>query len=170
MIDLSSFKNNLNKDLSEVTLNIEENNGHVLIQTVPTALVKMVTHLKSKKGFSFDTLIDITAVDFPAKEQRFDVVYHFLSMTENMRCRVTTSVSDGEKMPSITSVFECANWFEREIFDLFGIIFEGHPNLKRIMMPDEWIGHPLRKEYVMDSHYYPYRPTRKEYEKWKTEL
>ena len=77
-------------------MKIEEKNDHILIEIVPSAVINMVTHLKSKKGFSFNTLIDITAVDFPAKEQRFDVIYHFLSMTENSRCRVTTSLTDGE--------------------------------------------------------------------------
>ena len=97
MVDLSSFKNIFDEALYEAILNIEENNDHVLIEILPTALVNVVTHLKSKKGFSFNTLIDITAVDFPAKAQRFDVIYHFLSMTENMRCRVTTSLNDGEE-------------------------------------------------------------------------
>ena len=147
MIDLTSFKNSLDKDLSEVILSLGEDNGHILIETVPSALVKMVTQLKSKKGFSFNTLIDITAVDFPFKERRFDVVYHFLSMAENMRCRVTASLSDGEKVPSITSVFECANWFEREIFDLFGIKFTSHPDLRRILTDYGFEGHPLRKDF-----------------------
>ena len=147
MVDLSSFKTNLDQALAESILSVEESNGHILVDLLPTAVVKMATHLKSKKGFSFNTLIDITSVDFPAKEQRFDVIYHFLSMTENTRCRVTTSISESEEVPSITSVFECANWFEREIFDLFGLKFTSHPDLRRILTDYGFEGHPLRKDF-----------------------
>ena len=147
MVDLSSFKTNLDEALSEAVLSIEEDRDHILVEIVPTALVRMVTYLNSKKGFSFNTLIDVTAVDYPAKEQRFDVIYHFLSMTENKRCRVTTSISEDEKLQSITSVFECANWFEREIFDLFGVRFTSHPDLRRILTDYGFEGHPLRKDF-----------------------
>ena len=147
MVDFLSFKNNLDIALSEATLNVEESKDHILIDIVPAAVVKMMSHLKSKKGYSFNTLIDITAVDFPAKEQRFDVIYHFLSMTANKRCRVTTSINEGEELSSITSVFECANWFEREIFDLFGIRFTSHPDLRRILTDYGFQGHPLRKDF-----------------------
>ena len=147
MVDLSIFKTNLDQALSEAVLSMEESKDHILINILPTAVVRMVAHLKSKKGFAFSTLIDITAVDFPAREQRFDVVYHFLSMTENKRCRVITSLNEGEEVQSITSVFQCANWFEREIFDLFGIKFTSHPDLRRILTDYGFEGHPLRKDF-----------------------
>ena len=147
MDDLSNFKINLDQALSEAILNIEENRDHISVEILPSAVVKVAGHLKSKKGFLFNTLIDITAVDFPSKEQRFDVIYHFLSMTENKRCRVTASINESEEVPSITSVFECANWFEREIFDLFGIKFSSHPDLRRILTDYGFEGHPLRKDF-----------------------
>ena len=147
MVDLSSFESTFDQACSEAILSIREGNDQIFIETIPSAIVKIVTHLKSKKGFLFNTLIDITAVDFPAKEQRFDVIYHFLSMTENKRCRVTASIIDGEDVSSITSVFECANWFEREIFDLFGIKFTSHPDLRRILTDYGFEGHPLRKDF-----------------------
>ena len=147
MVDLLSFKSNLDQALAEAVLGVEESKDHILVEILPTATVRMMAHLKSKKGFSFNTLIDITAVDFPAKEQRFDVIYQFLSMTENRRCRVTTSINEIEEVPSITSVFECANWFEREIFDLFGIKFTSHPDLRRILTDYGFEGHPLRKDF-----------------------
>ena len=147
MVDLVSFKSSLAPALLEAVLDIKESNDHILVDMLPTAIVTMVAHLKSKKGFLFNTLIDITAVDYPAKEKRFDVIYHFLSMTENKRCRVTTMVNEGEDVPSITSVFECANWFEREIFDLFGIKFTFHPDLRRILTDYGFEGHPLRKDF-----------------------
>ncbi len=147
MVDVISFKSSLTPALLEAVLDVKESNDHILVHTVPTALATMVTHLKSKKGFLFNTLIDITAVDFPAKEKRFDVIYHFLSMTENKRCRVTISIDESEAVPSITSVFECANWFEREIFDLFGVKFTSHPDLRRILTDYGFEGHPLRKDF-----------------------
>ncbi len=147
MVDLNSFKSSLAPALLEAVLDVKESNNHILLDIVPTALVTMVTHLKSKKGFSFNTLIDITAVDFPAKEQRFEVIYHFLSMTENKRCRVTISINESDEVQSITSVFECANWFERELFDLFGVKFTSHPDLRRILTDYGFKGHPLRKDF-----------------------
>ncbi len=147
MVDLVSFKTNLDQALSEAISGMEEDKDHILIDIIPAAVVMMMSHLKSKKGYSFNTLIDITAVDFPAREQRFDVIYHFLSMTENKRCRVTTPISEGEEVQSITRVFECANWFEREIFDLFGIKFASHPDLRRILTDYGFEGHPLRKDF-----------------------
>ena len=147
MVDLVSFKSSLAPTLSEAVLDITESNDHILVDMVPTAITTMVSHLKSKKGFSFNTLIDITAVDFPAKEKRFDVIYHFLSMTENKRCRLTVSINELEKVPSITSMFECANWFEREIFDLFGVKFTSHPDLRRILTDYGFKGYPLRKDF-----------------------
>ena len=147
MVDLLSFKTNLDQALEEAVLGVEESNGHILVDIVPNAVVRLVSHLKSKKGYSFNTLVDITAADFPARGQRFDIIYHFLSMTENKRCRVTTSINEGGEVPSITSVFECANWFEREIFDLFGIKFTSHPDLRRILTDYGFEGHPLRKDF-----------------------
>jgi NADH-quinone oxidoreductase subunit C len=147
MADLLSFKTNLDQALEEAVLGVEESRDHILVDIVPNAVVKLMSHLRSKKGYSFNTLVDITAVDFPAREQRFDVIYHFLSMTENKRCRVTTSINESGEVPSITSVFECANWFEREIFDLFGIKFTSHPDLRRILTDYGFEGHPLRKDF-----------------------
>ena len=147
MVDLTSFQNNLNDTLRDSVLSIKEEHGHIIFDIVPSAIVEVVTYLRSKKGFSFTTLIDITAIDFPAKEKRFQLIYHFLSMTENKRCKITMAVSDQETVKSVTPVFECANWFEREIFDLFGITFSSHPDLRRILTDYGFEGHPLRKDF-----------------------
>ncbi len=147
MVDLFSFKSSLNNSLTESVVSIDEEGDHFILKVLPNAISNIVSHLKSKKGLSFTTLIDITAVDFPAKEKRFEVVYHFLSMTENKRCRVITSLSDGDLIASITPIFECANWFEREIFDLFGIKFVSHPDLRRILTDYGFEGYPLRKDF-----------------------
>ena len=147
MVDLTSFQNNLNDTLRDSVLSIKEEHGHIIFDIIPSAIVDVVTYLRSKKGFSFTTLIDITAIDFPAKEKRFQLIYHFLSMTENKRCKITMAVSDQETVNSVTPVFECANWFEREIFDLFGIRFSSHPDLRRILTDYGFEGHPLRKDF-----------------------
>ena len=147
MVDLTSFQNNLNDTLRDSVLSIKEEHGHIIFDIIPSAIVEVVTFLRSKKGFSFTTLIDITAIDFPAKEKRFQLIYHFLSMTENKRCKITMAVSDQETVNSVTPVFECANWFEREIFDLFGITFSSHPDLRRILTDYGFEGHPLRKDF-----------------------
>ena len=147
MVDLTSFQNNLNDTLRDSVLSIKEEHGHIIFDILPSAIVEVVTFLRSKKGFSFTTLIDITAIDFPAKEKRFQLIYHFLSMTENKRCKITMAVSDQETVKSVTPVFECANWFEREIFDLFGITFSSHPDLRRILTDYGFEGHPLRKDF-----------------------
>ena len=147
MVDLTSFQNNLNDTLRDSVLSIKEEHGHIIFDIIPSAIVEVVTYLRSKKGFSFTTLIDITAIDYPAKEKRFQLIYHFLSMTENKRCKITMAVSDQETVNSVTPVFECANWFEREIFDLFGITFSSHPDLRRILTDYGFEGHPLRKDF-----------------------
>lgn len=147
MVDLTEFKSSFDLNFSDAILGIEEDKDHIIVKTLPSAIMQVANHLKSKKGYLFNTLVDITAVDFPSREHRFDVIYHFLSMTENKRCRVTTSLSSEEEISSITTVFECANWFEREIFDLFGIKFKSHPDLRRILTDYGFEGHPLRKDF-----------------------
>jgi len=95
----------------------------------------------------FDMLSDLTAVDWPKREKRFDVVLNLYSFPKNERLRLKVHAADGDKVPSMTSVWPTANWLEREVFDMFGIVFAGHPNLTRILLPEEWQGYPLRKDY-----------------------
>ena len=96
---------------------------------------------------NFDLLSDLTAVDWPKREKRFDVVLNLYSFAKNERLRVKARAGDGEQVPSVAAVWPTANWLEREVFDMFGIVFAGHPNLTRILLPDEWQGYPLRKDY-----------------------
>ncbi|HYZ83164.1 MAG TPA: NADH-quinone oxidoreductase subunit C [Bryobacteraceae bacterium] len=111
----------------------------------PNAIVPILTWLRDECGF--DYLVDLTAVDYPKRHARFELVYILYSHARNERVRLKTEVFEGEAAPSVTSVFPGANWLEREVFDMFGVEFHGHPNLRRILMPDEWQGHPLRKDY-----------------------
>jgi NADH-quinone oxidoreductase subunit C len=95
----------------------------------------------------FDYCVDITAVHYPKREKQFDVVWVLYSFPRNERIRVTTRIADGESLASSVPIWATANWLEREVFDMFGIKFDGHPDLKRILLPDGWKGHPLRKDY-----------------------
>jgi NADH-quinone oxidoreductase subunit C len=95
----------------------------------------------------FDMLVDLTAVDWPKREKRFDIVLNLYSFAKNERLRLKAHAAENEPMPSSVKIWPAANWLERECYDMFGIVFEGHPNLKRILLPDEWEGHPLRKDY-----------------------
>jgi NADH-quinone oxidoreductase subunit C len=95
----------------------------------------------------FDYCVDVTAVHYPKREKQFDVVWILYSFPRNERIRVKTQIADGETLPSSVPIWPTANWLEREVFDMFGIKFDGHPDLKRILLPDGWNGHPLRKDY-----------------------
>jgi NADH-quinone oxidoreductase subunit C len=104
--------------------------------------------LKNDDRLLFDMLLDITAVDYPTREPRFDVVYHLLSLPFNRRLRIKVRVGeDNPQLDSVTSLWGSANWLEREVWDMFGIGFSGHPDLKRILLYEEFQGHPLRKDY-----------------------
>lgn len=96
---------------------------------------------------TFDYCVDITAVHYPKREKPFDVIWILYSFQRNERLRVKTQIADGASIPSAVSTWPAANWLEREVYDMFGINFEGHPDLKRILLPDGWKGHPLRKDY-----------------------
>jgi NADH-quinone oxidoreductase subunit C len=95
----------------------------------------------------FDYCVDITAVHYPTREKQFEVVWVLYSFARNERIRVKTQIADGENLPSSVPIWVTANWLEREVFDMFGIKFDGHPDMKRILLPDGWKGHPLRKDY-----------------------
>jgi NADH-quinone oxidoreductase subunit C len=95
----------------------------------------------------FDYCVDVTAVHYPKREKQFDVVWILYSFPRNERVRVKTQIADGDSLPSCVSIWPTANWLEREVYDMFGIKFDGHPDLKRILLPDGWKGFPLRKDY-----------------------
>ena len=118
--------------------------------TVIVALDKLpeaVTFLRDDPACQFTTLVDVSGVDWPAREQRFDVVYHFLSMRQNLRIRLKVHVREDEIVPSIVGLHPSANWFERETFDMYGVYFSGHPDLRRILTDYGFRGHPLRKDF-----------------------
>jgi len=114
-------------------------------------LVDIAVHLRDAPGAKFDYLSDVTASDWPPRAKRFDVVYCLFSTTRRQRVRVKVRAGDGDPVPSVTAVWPAANWLEREVWDLFGVNFTGHPDRRRILMPDEWQGHPQRKDYPLEG-------------------
>lgn len=110
-------------------------------------LVGFVDFLRTDGSCRFSSLVDITAVDYPGRAKRFDVVYHFLSMYQNQRIRLRVQVREEDMVPSIVTIHPSANWFEREVFDMFGILFSGHPDLRRLLTDYGFRGHPLRKDF-----------------------
>jgi NADH-quinone oxidoreductase subunit C len=119
--------------------------GQNFLVSKPDAAIPILEFLKLEADF--DYLVDLTAVDYPKRPERFDVVYILYSFARNERIRVKTAIADGFKPATATTVHATANWLEREVFDMFGIQFEGHPDMRRILLPEEWEGFPLRKEY-----------------------
>lgn len=111
------------------------------------SLLAVAEFLKSEEGGAYAVLTDETAVDYPKREKRFEVIYQLYSFKRNDRLRMKVNAGEGDKVPSVVSVWQGANWLEREVFDMFGIQYEGHPDMRRILLPDEWVGHPLRKDY-----------------------
>lgn len=121
--------------------------GELNVDVAPNNIAGFVEFLRADATCGFSTLVDITAVDYPSRVKRFDVVYHFLSMYRNHRIRLRVSVREEDMVPSLTDVHPSANWFEREVFDMFGILFSGHPDLRRILTDYGFRGHPLRKDF-----------------------
>ena len=121
--------------------------GELTIEATLSSLAGFVEFLKIDDECRFSTLIDITAVDHPGREKRFDLVVHMLSMYRNHRLRIKVQVREDDLVPTLTGVFPSANWFEREVFDMFGILFAGHPDLRRILTDYGFRGHPLRKDF-----------------------
>ncbi len=121
--------------------------GELNIDATLSSIDGFIDFLKSDPACRFSTLVDITAVDYPTRPKRFDVVYHLLSMYANHRIRLRVAIREDEMVPSIIEVYPAANWFEREVFDMFGILFSGHPDLRRILTDYGFRGHPLRKDF-----------------------
>ena len=122
-------------------------NDELTIEVPSASIVTFVDFLKTDPNCRFSTLVDITGVDYPARPARFDVVYHFLSMYQNQRIRLRVSIREDAMVPSIVDVHPSANWFEREVFDMFGVLFSGHPDLRRILTDYGFRGFPLRKDF-----------------------
>ena len=125
--------------------------GQDTVVVAAGALTELAAFVKGEPELSFNVLIDITAVDYWKRRPRFEVVYHFLSLEHSQRLRVKAPVAgEPPEIGTLCGLWPAANWFEREVYDMFGIVFRDHPDLRRILMYDEFEGHPLRKDYPID--------------------
>ncbi|GAB4543136.1 MAG: NADH-quinone oxidoreductase subunit C [Parvularculaceae bacterium] len=124
-------------------------NGELTVRVRADHIVKVMQFLRDDPLCRFSCLIDVCGVDYPEREKRFDVVYHLLSLHQNQRIRVKARVAENDAIPSIVNVFPVANWFEREAFDMYGIRFSDHPDLRRILTDYGFEGHPLRKDFPL---------------------
>ena len=144
---LKDLKDFLLSNCSEDIISASIEHDHLCIFVVFSSIEKITSILKNNNICKFRTLIDVTAIDYPEEEERFILVYHYLSMQQNIRIRIKSSIKDGQVVPSITNLFTSANWFEREVFDMYGILFSNHPDMRRILTDYGFKGHPLRKDF-----------------------
>lgn len=114
-------------------------------------LIDVALWLRDDPGARFDFCSDVTATDWPSRPQRFDVIYCLYSIPHRYRVRLKVRAGEEDQVPSVTGVWPAANWLEREVFDMFGVRFSGHPDLRRVLMPEEWQGHPQRKDYPLEG-------------------
>ncbi|BCH01604.1 NADH-quinone oxidoreductase subunit C [Mesorhizobium loti] len=123
--------------------------GELTIHVEPRDLIEVVTFLRDDARCQFNSIIDVCGADYPSRAKRFDVVYHLLSPKQNVRIRVKVQADEETMVPSITGVFPGADWFERETYDLYGVLFSGHPDLRRLLTDYGFEGHPLRKDFPL---------------------
>jgi NADH-quinone oxidoreductase subunit C len=123
--------------------------GELTLEVEPSEILRVMKHLRDDPGCEFAILVDLCGVDWPQRPARFDVVYHLLSLTRNRRLRIKAQVVEDQAIPSIVSLYPAANWFEREAFDMYGIVFADHPDLRRILTDYGFSGYPLRKDFPL---------------------
>lgn len=149
LIDLGEH---ISSEMEQVVLDASIANEELTITAHAEHVHQLMTFLRDDPTCRFSQLIDICGVDYPDRSKRFDVVYHLLSLHQNQRVRVKVQTDEVTAVPSITDVFKVANWFEREAFDMFGIRFDGHPDLRRLLTDYGFSGHPLRKDFPLTGH------------------
>ncbi|MBA4249434.1 MAG: NADH-quinone oxidoreductase subunit C [Candidatus Puniceispirillum sp.] len=152
----NSYLNNIQNQLSALLapdyIDFVINHDELTLWIYPGSLIRSFTLLSNDPRFLLNQLVDITAVDYPFKTQRFEVVYHLLSLTHNLRLRIKVSLPENSSITSIEKIFPSANWFEREIWDMFGIVFENHSDLRRILTDYDFSGFPLRKDFPLSGY------------------
>ena len=149
---LSELGDYIDAGSAGAVLGVEIAYGELMVTAEASAMVKLLTFLRDDQNCQFKQLVDVTAVDYPEREARFTVVYNLLSLRHNQRVRVKTAVAEGAPLASVVGVFSSANWMEREVWDLFGVTFSGHPDLRRILTDYGFEGHPLRKDFPLTGH------------------
>ncbi|HEX5764025.1 MAG TPA: NADH-quinone oxidoreductase subunit C [Woeseiaceae bacterium] len=146
---LAELKIHLEATQAKVISSMHVVHGELTVNVPRDAIVKLLSFLRDDSQCRFETLVDICACDYPTETERFEVVYHMLSMRLNQRIRVKLRTDEMTPVPSVTGVFPVANWYEREAFDMYGVIFSGHPDLRRILTDYGFEGYPLRKDFPL---------------------
>ena len=149
---LNDLEKAVNSGLTTAVKKSEINFGQLYIDIDVEDIISTILFLKTNQKCKFRQLIDITAVDYPQKEKRFKIVYLLLSHENNLRLIINTSIDEKGTIPSITKIFPSANWMEREVFDMYGISFKDHPDLRRILTDYGFDGYPLRKDFPLTGH------------------
>ena len=152
MKNLSNLEKRINSELTTKVKSSKLNHNQIYLNIENDDLLEVVLFLKNNNEIKFKQLIDITAVDYPEKTKRFKVVYLFLSHEFNQRLILSYFISENEIISSLTSIFPSANWMEREVFDMYGVNFKNHPDLRRILTDYGFEGHPLRKDFPLTGH------------------
>ena len=150
--NLNELAEQISSGLGEAIVGVTVTNGELRVDARADRIVQVMTYLRDNSGCQFKGLMDVTAVDWPARSPRFDVVYHLLSIRLNQRVRVAVTTDEETPVPSVSEVYSVANWFERETWDMYGIMFSGHPDLRRILTDYGFEGHPLRKDFPLTGH------------------
>ncbi len=138
--------------LSDSVASTEVAHSELVLHARRDSIVKVLTFLRDDVNCQFKQLVDVCGVDYPEDEERFEVVYNLLSMTHNIRVRVKVRTNEDEPVPSVLGVFNAANWFEREAWDMYGIFFSGHPDLRRLLTDYGFEGYPLRKDFPLTGY------------------
>jgi NADH-quinone oxidoreductase subunit C len=138
--------------LGDAVLRTEVALGELMVHVPAARIERVLGFLRDDANCQFKMLIDICGVDYPERDDRFDVVYNLLSLSHNRRCRVKVAIGEDEAVPSVVDVFPSAGWFEREAYDLYGIFFEGNPDLRRILTDYGFEGHPFRKDFPLTGY------------------
>jgi NADH-quinone oxidoreductase subunit C len=152
MINLIDLEKKINSELTTKIKKTEIRHEQLYINIDAEDLIDVTLHIKNNENTKFRQLIDITIVDYPENNQRFRVVYLFLSHEFNQRIILSYSISENEVIPSLTEIFPAADWMEREVFDMYGVKFKDHPDLRRILTDYGFEGHPLRKDFPLTGH------------------
>ena len=142
----------ISAELRDAVLGVTVAYGELTLEVPAHRIVEVLTFLRDDANCRFLVLIDLCGVDYPKRARRFDVVYHLLSMHQNQRIRVKVETDEATPVPSVASVFPCADWFEREAFDMYGIFFSDHPDLRRLLTDYGFVGHPFRKDFPLTGY------------------
>lgn len=146
-----AFVSDLQATLPDAVVAVSYFVGDWTVIVRPARVLEVARYLATASGARFDACCDVTATDWPPRAERFDIIYALYSTVHRHRLRVKARLPEDQAIASVTAVWPAAGWLEREVFDMFGVRFSGHPDLRRILMPDDWQGHPQRKDYPLEG-------------------